>query len=165
VEGSRRSLFQGVTSQQSVQTTAAGRMKCWITKAGRQVRDSNVRLRSYKTGLVATRGNGTGCSTTPVDISSAHQTQTRNVKRVRHDRCLHGPHPQHIIHLPCSLLAMPRLTRFTRWYHSAENPVRSQTRPYGICNAESGAGSPILPLSASTQRRSTLVLSFVADAV
>jgi len=55
-----------------------------------------VRLRSYETGLVATRGKGTGCSTMPVGISSAHQTQTRNVKTVRHDQRLHGPHPQHI---------------------------------------------------------------------
>ena len=118
MDGSRRSLFQGVASQQSAQTTAADRMKCWIMKAGRQVRDSNVRHRSQEMGLVATRGKGTSCSTTPVDISSARQTQTRNVKTVRHDQRLHGPHTHThththttFYHLPCSLLAIPRLTR------------------------------------------------------
>jgi len=174
-------------------------MKCWIMKAGRQVRDSNVRLCSYGTALqgngtsrsivtkrhckamelaipllrngtarqwnqpfhcyetalrgngtsrsivtkrhckamepavpllrngtarqwnqpfhcyeTALQGNGTSRCTMPVDIFSAHQTQTRNVQTVRHDQRLHGPHPQHI-----QSLAMPRLTPFRRWYHSA----------------------------------------------
>jgi hypothetical protein len=165
VDGRRHSLFQGVSSQQSAQTTAAGRMKCWIMRAGRQVRDSNVRLRSCETGLVATRGKGTCCCTTLVDISSAHQTQTRNVKTVRHDQRLHGPHPQHIQSL--ALLSAGHATpRAVHTLVSFSGKPRSiPDRPYGICNAGSGAGSPILPLSASTQRRSTLVLSFVTVAV
>jgi len=85
------------------------------------------RLRSYETGLVATRRNGTSCSTTPVGISSAHQTQTRNVKTVRHDQRLTRTAPTaHTI--TCLAVCWPY--QASRWFHSAENPVRSQTRPY-----------------------------------
>jgi hypothetical protein len=151
-------------SQQSAQTTAAGRMKCWIMKAGRQVRYSNVRLRSYETGLVAIRGKRASRSTTPVDISSAHQTQTRNVKTVRHDQRLHGPHPQHFqslvllsvghatphaVHTLVSFCGTPRSIpdpsildtqcRKWRWVtHLAVvsiKPATLHTRPYFVAHA------------------------------
>jgi hypothetical protein len=137
-------------------------------KSRRPVRDSNVRLRTYEMGFGVTRGKETSRSTTPVNISSQGdqpfhdasqhllarrpavprrqstsprniRRRSRNVRTVRQEQRLPGPHPQHSKSLVLLPLATPCLWRFRRWYLS----VRSQTRPCGTFSAKSGAGSPI----------------------